>query len=65
MNVSLQTPNHCFEARFNTSAAAKAVMDSMPFDADICVERHSLYFNTKIKVPLEQSTDLVNVDNVK
>ncbi len=64
MNVSLQTPNYCFEARFNLSLAAKAIVDALPYDANICVEKHGLYFETDIKSPSGQATDLVNVGDI-
>ena len=64
MNVSLQTPNYCFEAKFNLSVTAKMVVDSLPFDSTICVEKLNICFKIDIKPSCGQSTDLVNVGDV-
>ncbi len=64
MNVSLQTPNYCFEAKFNLSVTAKMIVDSLPFNSTIRVEKHNLCFKTDIKVPCGQATDLVDIGDV-
>lgn len=64
MDVSLQTPNYCFEAKFNLSEAAKAIVDSLPLDSSVFVQKYNLYFQTDIKVPGAKATDLVNSGDV-
>ena len=64
MNVSFQTPSYCFEAKFNLSVSAKVVVDSLPYDSTLCVEKHNLCFKIDIKVPCGQATSLVNSGDV-
>ncbi|MFH1093522.1 MAG: hypothetical protein V1739_05125 [Candidatus Omnitrophota bacterium] len=64
MNVSLQTPNYCFEAKFNLSITAKAIVDSLPLDSTLCVQEYDLCFKTDIEAPCRQATDLINSGDI-
>ena len=64
MQISFQTPNHCFNVTFNSGAVAKKILDYLPIDSKISIWGDEIYFKTDIEVSCEELTSEVSVGDV-
>lgn len=64
MQVSFQTPNYCFEASFNNTPTAKAIIQSLPLDSKIITAGNNIHFKTEIKMPVAESSKYINAGDI-
>jgi len=64
MQVSFQTPNYCFEADFNNTPAAKAIVESLPLDSKIATASNRIHFKAAVKVDVAEPSRYVNVGEI-
>jgi len=64
MQVSFQTPNYCFEADFNNTPVAKAIVESLPLDSKIATASNRIHFKTEVKADVAEPSRYVNVGEI-